>query len=137
MKRLFFIIRNLFLSLIDVWKDIEFRVLFVLVLLLLFIGTIFYSEVEGHTIVDSLFFSVMVMSTIGNDNITLTTSVAKIFTVVFAFISIGVFIALGSKVAFIFVDRSKKSQKIIKDWETERQERKKRKKKIKKEGENF
>jgi hypothetical protein len=48
-----------------------------------------------------------------------------------------VFIALGSKVAFVFVDRSKKSQKVIKDWELERHERKKRKKKLKKESENF
>ena len=133
MKRLLFILKNLFMSFIDVWKDIEFRILFALILLLLFTGTIFYSEVEGHTIIDSLFFSVMIMSTIGNENITLTTSGAKIFTIVFAFISIGVFIALGSKVAFIFVDRSKKSQKVLKEWQMQRHEHKKRRKKLRKE----
>ncbi|MBL7129339.1 MAG: two pore domain potassium channel family protein [Ignavibacteria bacterium] len=136
MKRLLFILKNLFLSFIDVWKDIEFRILFVLILLLLLTGTIFYSEFEDHSIVDSLFFSVMIMSTIGYENITLMTTGAKIFTIVFAFISIGVFIALGSKVAFVFVDRSKKSQKVIKDWEMQRHEHKKRRKKLRKEGEN-
>ena len=134
MKRLLFILKNLFMSFIDVWKDIEFRILFVLILLLLLTGTFFYSEVEGHSIIDSLYFSVMIMSTIGYANITLTTTGAKIFTIVFAFISIGVFIALGSKVAFVFVDRSKKSQKVLKDWEVQRHERKK---KLKKEDENY
>ena len=137
MKRLFYILKNLFLSFIDVWKDIEFRIMFALILLLLFTGTIFYSEFENHSIVDSLFFSVMIMSTIGYENLTLTTSGAKIFTIIYAFISIGVFIALGSKVAFLFVDRSKKSQKVLKEWETERHEHKKRRKKLRKEDENI
>jgi len=136
MKKLFFILKNLFLSFVDVWRDIEFRILFVFILLLLLSGTIFYSEIEGYSLVDSLFFSVMIMSTIGYANITLITSGAKIFTVVYAFVSIGVFIALGSKVAFIFVDRSKKSQTVIKDWESERHERKKRRNKLKKEDKN-
>ena len=120
MTGIIIIVGSFFVSLKDVWKDVEFRILFVLIVLLLFTGAIFYSEVEGYDLIDSLYFSVMIMSTIGYGELTLSTSTAKIFTIVYAFVSIGVFITIGSKVVLLFVERSKLSQKKIKEWERSR-----------------
>ena len=120
MTGIIIILGSFFISLKDVWKDVEFRILFVLIVLLLLTGAIFYSEVEGYDLIDSLYFSVMIMSTIGYGELTLSTSTAKIFTIVYAFVSIGVFITIGSKVVLLFVERSKVSQKKIKEWERSR-----------------
>ena len=120
MTGIIIILGSFFVSLKDVWKDVEFRILFVLIVLLLLTGAIFYSEVEGYDLIDSLYFSVMIMSTIGYGELTLSTSTAKIFTIVYAFVSIGVFITIGSKVVLLFVERSKVSQKKIKEWERSR-----------------
>ena len=120
MTGIIIILGSFFISLKDVWKDVEFRILFVLIVLLMLTGAIFYSEVEGYNLIDSLYFSVMIMSTIGYGELTLSTSTAKIFTIVYAFVSIGVFITIGSKVVLLFVERSKLSQKKIKEWERSR-----------------
>lgn len=128
MTGIIIILGSFFISLKDFWKDVEFRILFVFIILLLLTGTIFYSEVEGYKLIDSLYFSVMIMSTIGYGELTLSTTGAKIFTIIFAFISIGVFITLGSKVVLLFVERSKLSQKKIKEWERSRKIRRQQRK---------
>ena len=128
MNGIIIILGSFFVSLKDVWKDVEFRILFVLIILLMLTGAIFYSEVEGFDLVDSLYFSVMIMSTIGYGELPLSTSAAKIFTIIYAFVSIGVFITLGSKVVLLFVERSKLSQKKIKEWERSRKIRRKQRK---------
>ena len=128
MTGIIIILGSFFVSLKDVWKDVEFRILFVLIVLLLLTGAIFYSEVEGYDLIDSLYFSVMIMSTIGYGELTLSTSTAKIFTIVYAFVSIGVFITIGSKVVLLFVERSKLSQKKIKEWERSRKIRRQQRK---------
>ena len=128
MSGIIIILGSFFVSLKDVWKDVEFRILFVLIVLLLLTGAIFYSEVEGYDLIDSLYFSVMIMSTIGYGELTLSTSTAKIFTIVYAFVSIGVFITIGSKVVLLFVERSKVSQKKIKEWERSRKIRRQQRK---------
>lgn len=128
MTGIFIILGSFFISIKDFWKDVEFRILFVFIVLLLFTGAIFYSEVEGYKLIDSLYFSVMIMSTIGYGELSLSTTVAKIFTIVYAFVSIGVFITLGSKVVLLFVERSKLSQKKIKEWERSRKVRRQQRK---------
>ena len=128
MTGIIIILGSFFISVKDVWKDVEFRILFVLIVLLLLTGAIFYSEVEGYDLIDSLYFSVMIMSTIGYGELTLSTSTAKIFTIVYAFVSIGVFITIGSKVVLLFVERSKISQKKIKEWERSRKIRRQQRK---------
>jgi Ni,Fe-hydrogenase I cytochrome b subunit len=132
MRGILIIFGRFFLSLRDVWKDAEIRILLVLILLLLSTGAVFYSEVEKYDLIDALYFSVMIMSTIGYGELNLSTSTAKIFTIVYAFTSIGVFIALVSKIALVFVERGKKSQRRIKEWEINRKEHKsiKRKQKL-------
>lgn len=86
-------------------EDDDFRGLLVLLLTLLGGATYFYWQVEGWSVVDSLYFSVMTMSTIGYGDLAPTTALSKLFTVVFSVLSIGVFAAVASKIVVAIVKR--------------------------------
>jgi len=88
-------------------QDHEFRALLFLLTMLLVGATYFYWHVEGWSVVDSLYFSVMTMSTIGYGDLVPTTTFSKLFTIMFAILSIGVFVAVASKLVTIVLDRDK------------------------------
>jgi voltage-gated potassium channel len=90
--------------------DEEFRVLLVVLLTLLGGATYFYWSVEGWSVIDALYFSVMTMSTIGYGDFTPTTTFSKIFTIIFAVLSIGVFVAVVSKIVTIILAEKKASK---------------------------
>jgi len=81
--------------------DVEFRILLLMMLTLLAGATVFYSRIEHWSIVDSLYFSVMTMATIGYGDLAPTTELSKLFTIVFAMLSIGVFAAVVTKIVAI------------------------------------
>lgn len=78
-------------------EDVEFRILLFFLISLLAGATLFYYREEGWSVIDSLYFSVMTMSTIGYGDFVPTTTLSKTFTIIFALLSIGVFVALMSK----------------------------------------
>lgn len=80
-------------------QDREFRALLLITLTLLVSGTLFYSAHEGWSIIDSVYFCVMTMSTVGYGDLTPTTDISKVFTVIFSVVSIGIFVGLVSKLA--------------------------------------
>ena len=104
-------------------EDDDFRGLLVLLLTLLAGATYFYWEVEGWSVVDSLYFSVMTMSTIGYGDLVPTTPFSKVFTIVYALLSIGVFVSVVSKIVTVILaekkavrkrkNRKKESQKTV------------------------
>lgn len=63
--------------------------LFALVLLTLIGGTIFYHRVEGWSIIDSLYFCVITLTTIGYGDLHPTTEASKLFTIVYIFLGLG------------------------------------------------
>ena len=92
-------------------NDQEFRILFLFLFLFLFSiltgSTIFYSNVEGWSSIDALYFSVMTMSTIGYGDFVPTTDNSKIFTIIFTFLSVGLFVSINTKIVIITVDQKK------------------------------
>lgn len=71
----------------------EGRVLTGLVGLQLAAGTVFYSLVEGWRWIDSLYFSVVALATVGFGDFTPTTDAGKIFTILFILNGVGILVA--------------------------------------------
>lgn len=98
---------NLWKLLVALWRGIkedeEFRALLILLTTLLVGATYFYWHIEGWSIIDSLYFSIMTMSTIGYGDFVPTTTFSKLFTIIFAILSIGIFVAVVSKLVSIML----------------------------------
>ena len=92
---------------ISIKHDIEFRILLFLLLTLLVGATLFYSSVEGWSIIDALYFSVMTMSTIGYGDLVPTTTWSKSFTIIFSILSIGFFAAVIANIVANVLERKK------------------------------
>lgn len=55
------------------------------------IGTVFFRHVEGWSWVDSYFFTVITLSTVGYGSLVPATALGKIFTTIFIFVGLGIF----------------------------------------------
>jgi voltage-gated potassium channel len=71
--------------------------LFHLLLLVLISGVVFYTQVEGWSVVDALYFAVITMATIGYGDLSPETTTGKVFTMFYALVSVGIFREPGSK----------------------------------------
>jgi voltage-gated potassium channel len=91
-------------------EDPDFRALALLVAGLLGSGTIFYMLVEGWGFVDSLYFSTIVLTTVGLGDVAPTTDAAKLFTTAYVLIGIGVLVAFGTAFAQRLVARSEQER---------------------------
>ena len=80
-------------------KDAEFRALFALVGALLLSGTLFYRGVEGWSVLDSLYFSVTTLTTVGYGDLAPTTPGSKVFTIVYILVGVGVLVGFVGKLA--------------------------------------
>jgi voltage-gated potassium channel len=75
----------------DAWKsDVAFRFLLALVVSLLVSGTTFFTLVEGWSVLDSFYFSVTTLTTVGFGDPAPATALGKIFTIVYIFVGLGV-----------------------------------------------
>lgn len=91
---------------------IKNRYLFLVIFLLLFAGTVFYMHFEHWRFIDSLFFCVVTLATVGYGNLVPTTDVTKIFTMIYIVIGISIFLFFVNNLA---VNYSKRLQKRHKD----------------------
>jgi voltage-gated potassium channel len=71
-------------------RDPEFRSLMFLVAVTLLGGTVFYSSVEGWSVVDAFYFSVTTLTTVGLGDLSPETTVGKIFTVIYIFAGLSI-----------------------------------------------
>jgi hypothetical protein len=98
--------------------DAEFRTLGILMAITLIGGTIFYWQLEGWTLLDSLYFCVMTLSTIGFGDLTPTREVSKAFTILFAVFGIGLFASFVAKLVALRLDWHAKHHQQHKDRPT-------------------
>jgi hypothetical protein len=76
------------------------------VLAVLTVGTLVFRELEGWSLVDSLYFSVVTLATIGYGDLTPTTSTAKLFSIVYILIGVGVLGVFISAVSHASMQRT-------------------------------
>lgn len=81
------------------FKDPEFKGLFAFVLIILLSGTIFYHQIEKWNLLDSLYFSVTTLTTVGYGDLAPKTDLGKAFTIIYLFIGIGVILGFVNIVA--------------------------------------
>ena len=79
-------------------SDPEFRAILVTFLGLLIGGTGFYTTAEGWSLVDSLYFSVMTLTTVGYGDLAPTTDVSKLFTTLYVLAGAGIVVAFINKI---------------------------------------
>jgi len=88
---LFFMFRRFVRAIVASWKsDESFRILVALVVSLLVSGTAFFTLVEGWSVLDSFYFSVTTLTTVGFGDPAPATALGKIFTIVYIFVGLGV-----------------------------------------------
>lgn len=79
--------------------DAEFRGLLYVVVIILLGGTAFYHGVENWKWLDSLFFSVTTLTTVGYGNLVPQTDIGKIFTIIYIFLGLGTILGFVNAVA--------------------------------------
>lgn len=80
-------------------RDPEFRTLALTVSALLVIGTLFYHNVEGWRWLDSLYFCLITLATVGYGDFSPQTDEGKVFTMFYIILGIGLLVAVVTKLA--------------------------------------
>lgn len=88
--------------------DMELRRAFVVLVLMLIVGTCVYAFAEGWSVLDAMYFSVITLTTIGYGDMHPTTQFAKVFTMGYVLIGVGlVFYIFTSLTRHFFEDEKR------------------------------
>ncbi len=93
--------------------DPEFRGLFVLVVVTLAAGTLFYWRIEGWSPLDSFYFSSITLTTVGYGDLAPETAAGKLFTVFYLFTGIGLIVAFLNAVARSAVEQREEKRGLL------------------------
>jgi voltage-gated potassium channel len=91
--------RGLARAIAAVCRDPETRALPFVAGALVLTGTIFYWRYEDWSIIQALYFSVVTLTTVGYGDLTPTSDVTRIFTIIYILTGLGVLVALLSSLA--------------------------------------
>jgi voltage-gated potassium channel len=98
-------------TLVRLWRrDPDFRTLVILVFFTLLAGTIFYSFVEGWSLVDAFYFSVTTLTTVGLGDLSPATTIGKLFTVVYIFSGLGLLAGFINSIATETLSRQRNEE---------------------------
>jgi len=90
---------NTFRAIRTLWSDPQFRSLSKLAAIAITSGTVFYWLVEDLRPIDSLYFSVTTLATVGYGDYAPRTDLGKLFTVVYMLVGVGILLAFLTRVA--------------------------------------
>ena len=93
------IIGSVIRGIVAAFADERVRGLLALTLGLIFLASLFYWYVEGWSVLDSIYFSVITIATIGFGDFAPQTAPGKIFTIFYVFSGLGVFVAAATSIA--------------------------------------
>ena len=89
------------LLLLDVLRDKESRPVFYWVVGMLLAGVLVYHWLEGWSYLDALYFCVVSLATVGYGDLTPTTPLAKLFTIIYLINGIGILLALFDRIRVV------------------------------------
>jgi len=95
------------LFLLDVLRDRDSRPALFWALSTLLVGTLFYHRAEGWSYLDALYFCVVSLGTVGYGDLTPTTPVARLFTIVYLINGIVILLALFDRIRIVRSRRAK------------------------------
>ncbi len=81
------------------WGHPDFRGLLYSVAVVVGMGTVFYRTVEGWSWIDSLFFTVVTLTTVGYGDLSPTGPGSKLFTVTFILLGVGLLLSFIERIA--------------------------------------
>jgi hypothetical protein len=83
------VFRAIFKTFRAIWAEPAGRTLLFAALVVVATGTVFYTLVEGWSVLDSLYFTVVTLTTIGYGDLHPTTPLSKVFTILFVIAGVG------------------------------------------------
>ena len=89
------------LLLVDVFRDKESRPVFYWAGGMLLAGVTIYHWLEGWSYLDALYFCVVSLATVGYGDLTPTTPLARLFTIIYLINGIGILLALFDRIRVV------------------------------------
>jgi len=89
------------LLLLDVIRDKESRPVFYWAAGMLVAGVVIYRWLEGWSYLDALYFCVVSLATVGYGDLTPTTPLARLFTIIYLINGIGILLALFDRIRVV------------------------------------
>lgn len=96
---LFGLLLGFFRDLKELFADSIGRAVLLVVAILIAAGTIFYALVEQWAVVDSFYFSVVTLTTVGYGDLSPETTAGKLFTTVYIFLGLSVIATFAHSIA--------------------------------------
>jgi len=96
-------------------KNPEVRGLLVITAVTLLVDMWFYNRVEGWRLLDSLYFSVITLTTVGYGDFSPQTDLGKIFTMIYIFIGLGIILGFVNVIAEEMLKPGRRSQSATQD----------------------
>ena len=93
------LIQTIYGGLRDVWLDARARGIMLFAFSMIAIATLTFWLLEGWSLLDSAFFAVVTISTVGYGELVPQTVLGKLFTMFYILVGLGVFVAAASAVA--------------------------------------
>lgn len=96
-------------------RQVRARTLVALMLIVIASGTVFFRFVEGWSWIDSYFFTVVTLSTVGYGNLVPASVLGKIGTTVFIITGLGIFAAAIQRFGYHAIIKREKSRREAHD----------------------
>lgn len=106
MKKIFLQVKKSFVSVFAFDGDPQIMELLVIAALILMTGTMFYHFNEGWGLLDSLYFSVTTLTTVGYGDLVPTNDMSKLFTLIYILVGVGILLGFVNAVATHTRDKS-------------------------------
>ena len=94
-------------------KDFDYYILLSLAITVVTVGTVVFHLLEKWSWIDSLYFTVITLATVGYGDLTPTTPVGKLVAVIFVISGVGIFLAFLNKLMEQRVERREKRLEAI------------------------